>query len=94
MSQLEKSLQGSSRYRPNSLEGRRALVGGLLGGIFGALGALLAKSLLPTLELLLAPYPVWLLPAVVAGLVAVMVLGLMLLPLTFNHLRSLKDTDA
>jgi hypothetical protein len=70
------------------------LVVACLGGFFGAVGSLLAKQLFPTLTGWFSNYPVWVLPAIGSALVALLALGLMLVPLLLKDRHRGKPTDA
>jgi hypothetical protein len=86
--------ESEAASRPTGTEGRRAVVGALLGGFGGAFGALLAKAFFPTLAAPFNSEPIWVFPAAMAGLLAAITLALLLLPMVLKLLRGRSRTDA
>lgn len=68
-------------------DGRRALIGACLGGLLGVFGAYIGQSLHPAMGAWFAGYPVWVLPAVYASFLAIMMLLFMFIPRFVRSLR-------
>jgi len=57
---------------------------GIIGGVGGALGAILARPLVGAFR----GYPPWVLPVTAAGIISALVLAGLLLPLLFGAIRA------